>query len=141
MVGVVIVTHGQVGLEMLRTAQEIVGRIERAEAVTIEAAEKIERARTKIEAAIKRVSTGAGVLILTDMFGGTPSNLGLSFLDKGALEVVTGVNLPMLIKLPSLREGTSLRELADRLSKYGQKNILVASEFLAKKAAGPAGPA
>ncbi|MBI3007458.1 MAG: PTS fructose transporter subunit IIA [candidate division NC10 bacterium] len=141
MVGVVIVTHGQVGVEMLRTAQEIVGRIERAEAVTIEAAEKIERARTKIEAAIKRVSTGAGVLILTDMFGGTPSNLGLSFLDKGALEVVTGVNLPMLIKLPSLREGTSLRELADRLSKYGQKNILVASEFLAKKAAGPAGPA
>jgi len=141
MVGVIIVTHGQVGVEMLRTAQEIVGRIERAEAVTIEAAEKIERARTKIEAAIKRVSTGAGVLILTDMFGGTPSNLGLSFLDKGALEVVTGVNLPMLIKLPSLREGTSLRELADRLSKYGQKNILVASEFLAKKAAGPAGPA
>ncbi len=141
MVGVIIVTHGQVGLEMLRTAQEIVGRIERAEAVTIEAAEKIERARTKIEAAIKRVSTGAGVLILTDMFGGTPSNLGLSFLDKGALEVVTGVNLPMLIKLPSLREGTSLRELADRLSKYGQKNILVASEFLAKKAAGSAGPA
>ncbi|MEK7338834.1 MAG: PTS fructose transporter subunit IIA [candidate division NC10 bacterium] len=141
MVGVIIVTHGQVGLEMLRTAQEIGGRIERAEAVTIEAAEKIERARTKIEAAIKRVSTGAGVLILTDMFGGTPSNLGLSFLDKGALEVVTGVNLPMLIKLPSLREGTSLRELADRLSKYGQKNILVASEFLAKKAAGPAGPA
>ena len=141
MVGVIIVTHGQVGLEMLRTAQEIVGRIERAEAVTIEAAEKIERARTKIEAAIKRVSTGVGVLILTDMFGGTPSNLGLSFLDKGALEVVTGVNLPMLIKLPSLREGTSLRELADRLSKYGQKNILVASEFLAKKAAGPAGPA
>ncbi len=141
MVGVIIVTHGQVGLEMLRTAQEIGGRIERAEAVTIEAAEKIERARTKIEAAIKRVSTGAGVLILTDMFGGTPSNLGLSFLDKGALEVVTGVNLPMLIKLPSLREGTSLRELADRLSKYGQKNILVASEFLAKKAAGSAGPA
>ena len=141
MVGVIIVTHGQVGLEMLRTAQEIGGRIERAEAVTIEAAEKIERARTKIEAAIKRVSTGAGVLILTDMFGGTPSNLGLSFLDKGALEVVTGVNLPMLIKLPSLREGTSLRELADRLSKYGQKNILVASEFLGKKAAGPAGPA
>lgn len=141
MVGVIIVTHGQVGFEMLRTAQEIGGRIERAEAVTIEAAEKIERARTKIEAAIKRVSTGAGVLILTDMFGGTPSNLGLSFLDKGALEVVTGVNLPMLIKLPSLREGTSLRELADRLSKYGQKNILVASEFLAKKAAGPTGPA
>ena len=141
MVGVIIVTHGQVGLEMLRTAQEIGGRIERAEAVTIEAAEKIERARTKIAGAIQRVSTGAGVLILTDMFGGTPSNLGLSFLDKEALEVVTGVNLPMLIKLPSLREGTSLRELADRLSKYGQKNILVASEFLAKKAAGPAGPA
>ena len=140
MVGVVIVTHGQVGLEMLRTAQEIVGRIERAEAVTIEAAERIEKARTKIAGAIQRVSTGAGVLILTDMFGGTPSNLGLSFLDKEALEVVTGVNLPMLIKLPSLREGTSLRELADRLSKYGQKTILVASEFLAKKATGPVGP-
>lgn len=141
MVGVIVVTHGQVGAELLRTAQEIVGRIERAEAVTIDAAEKIERARSKIEAAIKRVSTGAGVLILTDMFGGTPSNLGLSFLEKGAVEVVTGVNLPMLIKLPSLREGLPLRELADRLSTYGQKNILVASDFLAKKAAGPADPA
>ncbi|MBI2081814.1 MAG: PTS fructose transporter subunit IIA [candidate division NC10 bacterium] len=141
MVGVIVVTHGQVGTELLRTAQEIVGRIERAEAVTIDAAEKIERARSKIEAAIKRVSTGAGVLILTDMFGGTPSNLGLSFLEKGAVEVVTGVNLPMLIKLPSLREGLPLRELADRLSTYGQKNILVASDFLAKKAAGPADPA
>ncbi|MBI4391957.1 MAG: PTS fructose transporter subunit IIA [candidate division NC10 bacterium] len=141
MVGVIVVTHGQVGTELLRTAQEIVGRIERAEAVTIDAAEKIERARSKIEAAIKRVSTGAGVLILTDMFGGTPSNLGLSFLEKGAVEVVTGVNLPMLIKLASLREGLPLRELADRLSTYGQKNILVASDFLAKKAAGPADPA
>lgn len=141
MVGVIVVTHGQVGTELLRTAQEIVGRIERAEAVTIDAAEKIERARSKIEAAIRRVSTGAGALILTDMFGGTPSNLGLSFLEKGTVEVVTGVNLPMLIKLPSLREGLPLRELADRLSTYGQKNILVASDFLAKKAAGPADPA
>jgi mannose PTS system EIIA component len=132
MVGIVIVTHGDLGTEFLRTAEEIVGKLSRVEAVSIQAAEKVERARKKIEAVVQRVDDGSGVLILTDLFGGTPSNLVLSYLETGRVEVVTGVNLPMLMKLPALREEGNLRALAEKLAKYGQRNILVASEFLAK---------
>lgn len=138
MIGIVIVTHAELGTALLRTAEEIVGKLLRVEAVSIEATEQIERARKKIEAVLQRVNDGSGVLILTDLFGGTPSNLVLSYLEAGRLEVVTGVNLPMLMKLPALREERDLRALADKLAKYGQRNILVASEFLAKQAKGPA---
>lgn len=140
MIGIVIVTHGELGTELLRTAQEIVGKFPSVEAVSVQASEQIDKARKKIEAALQRVSDGSGVLILTDLFGGTPSNLVLSYLEAGRLEVVTGVNLPMLMKLPSLREERDLRTLADSLAKYGQRNILVASEFLAKQGK-PATPA
>lgn len=133
MVGIVIVTHGDLGTELLRTGQEIVGKLPRIEAVSIHASEQIEKARKKIETVLQRVDDGSGVLILTDLFGGTPSNLVLSYLEAGRLEVVTGVNLPMLMKLPSVREERDLRALADKLAKYGQRNILVASEFLAKQ--------
>jgi PTS system mannose-specific IIA component len=138
MIGIMIVTHAELGTELLRTAEEIVGKLPRVEAVSIHATEQIERARKKIEAALQRVNDGSGVLILTDLFGGTPSNLVLSYLEAGRLEVVTGVNLPMLMKLPALREEPDLRTLADKLAKYGQRNILVASEFLAKQAKGTA---
>lgn len=140
MIGIVIVTHGDLGRELLRTAEEIVGRSPNVEAVSVHASEQIDKARKKIEGALQRVSDGTGVLILTDLFGGTPSNLVLSYLEAGRLEVVTGVNLPMLMKLPSLREAADLRALADHLAKYGQRNILVASEFLAKQGK-PAAPA
>jgi PTS system mannose-specific IIA component len=140
MIGIVIVTHGDLGTELLRTAQEIVGKSPGVEAVSIHVSEQIDKARKKIEAALQRVNDGSGVLILTDLFGGTPSNLALSYLEAGRLEVVTGVNLPMLMKLPSLREEGDLRALADHLAKYGQRNILVASEFLAKQAK-PSAPA
>ncbi len=133
MVGIVIVTHGDLGAELLRTAQEIVGKLPRVEAVSIHAAEPIEKARKKIDATLQRVNDGSGVLILTDLFGGTPSNLVLSYLEAGRLEVVTGVNLPMLMKVPSLREERDLRALAEKLARYGQRNILVASEFLARQ--------
>ena len=133
MIGVVIVTHRNLGEEFLRTAEEIVGELPGVEVVSIRASEKIDKARGKIEAAIRTVDKGSGVLIFTDMFGGTPSNLGLSFLEKESLEVITGINLPMLIKLPSLRQEGSLKEVAQRICRYGQKNILAASEFLAKK--------
>ncbi len=133
MIGIVIVTHGELGTELLRTAQEIVGKFPSVEAVSVQASEQIDKARKKIEGSLQRVSDGSGVLILTDLFGGTPSNLVLSYLEAGRLEVVTGVNLPMLMKLPSLREERDLRTLADSLAKYGQRNILVASEFLAKQ--------
>ncbi len=140
MIGIVIVTHGELGTELLRTAQEIVGKLAGVEAVSVHASEQIDKARKKIEAALQRVNDGSGVLILTDLFGGTPSNLVLSYLETGRLEVVTGANLPMLMKLPSLREEGDLRALADNLAKYGQRNILVASEFLAKQKR-PATPA
>lgn len=140
MIGIVIVTHGELGTELLRTAQEIVGKFPSVEAVSVQASEQIDKARKRIEASLQRVSDGSGVLILTDLFGGTPSNLVLSYLEAGRLEVVTGVNLPMLMKLPSLREEQDLRTLADSLAKYGQRNILVASEFLAKQGK-PATPA
>ncbi len=140
MIGIVIVTHGDLGTELLRTAQEIVGKCAGVESVSIDASEQIDKARKKIEAALQRVNDGSGVLILTDLFGGTPSNLVLSYLEVGRLEVVTGVNLPMLMKLPSLREERDLRALADHVAKYGQRNILVASEFLAKQGK-PAAPA
>ncbi len=133
MVGILIVTHGELANELLRTAQEIVGKLPRVEAVSIHAAEQIEKARKKIETLLQRVNDGSGVLIFTDLFGGTPSNLVLSYLEAGKVEVVTGVNLPMLMKLPSLREEGDLRALADKLARYGQRNILVASEFLAKQ--------
>jgi PTS system mannose-specific IIA component len=133
MIGIVIVTHAELGTELLRTAEEIVGKLPRVEAVSIHATEQIDKARKKIEAVLQRVNDGSGVLILTDLFGGTPSNLVLSYLEAGRLEVVTGVNLPMLMKLPALREEADLRALADKLAKYGQRNILVASEFLAKQ--------
>jgi len=133
LIGVVIITHRNLGEELLRTAEEIVGKLPAVEAVSIHASERIDKARGKIEAAIKAVDSGSGVLIFTDMFGGTPSNLGLSFLKKDSLEVITGVNLPMLIKLASLRQEGSLKEVAQRLCRYGQKNILAASDFLARK--------
>jgi len=139
MVGILIVTHGELATELLRTAQEIVGKLPCVEVVSIHAAEHIEKARKKIEALLQRVNDGSGVLILTDLFGGTPSNLVLSYLEAGRVEVVTGVNLPMLMKLPSLREERDLRALADKLARYGQRNILVASEFLAKQGK-PAAP-
>ena len=139
MIGILIVTHGELATELLRTAQEIVGKLPRVEAVSIHAAEHIEKARKKIEALLQRVNDGNGVLILTDLFGGTPSNLVLSYLEAGRVEVVTGVNLPMLMKLPSLREERDLRTLAEKLARYGQRNILVASEFLAKQGK-PAAP-
>ena len=132
MIGIVIVTHADLGMQLLCTAQEIVGPLLRVEAVSIQASEEIDKARKKIEGVLARVDDGSGVLVLTDLFGGTPSNLVLSYLETSRLEVVTGVNLPMLMKLPSLRDEQDLKAMAEKLAKYGQRNILVASDFLAK---------
>jgi len=133
MIGIVIVTHADLGMQLLCTAQEIVGPLLRVEAVSIQASEEIDKARKKIEGVLARVDDGSGVLVLTDLFGGTPSNLVLSYLETSRLEVVTGVNLPMLMKLPSLRDEQDLKAMAEKLAKYGQRNILVASDFLAKQ--------
>ena len=128
--GLLVVTHGRLAEELVHAAQTIVGAHEAFEAVTIGWHDDPGEARGRIEGAIRRVDRGGGVLVLTDMFGGTPTNLALSFLEPGRVEVITGVNLPMLIKLATLAESKSLEDLAAFIKQYGQRNISVASELL-----------
>jgi PTS system mannose-specific IIA component len=130
MIGVVIVCHCSLAREFLNTLELIVGPVEGFQAVPIEPQQDVEKIRTEIAGALRKVDTGEGALILTDMFGGTPSNISLSFLDEERVEVISGVNLPMLIKLASFREGKNLEELASFIKAYGQKNISIASEIL-----------
>jgi PTS system mannose-specific IIA component len=129
-VGVVVVTHGQLAAELLNAAEMIVGDLPRFTAVSIGWHDDVSVAREAIERAIARVDAGAGVLLLTDMFGGTPANLGLSFLESGRVEVVTGANLPMLIKLAKTAPDTDLLGLARTLCDHGRTAIRVASDLL-----------
>ena len=129
-VGVVIVTHYRLGEEFLQALRLIVPDAPRFHAVSIDPKQSIEAMRRAIAAALEQADAGSGVLILTDMFGGTPSNISLSFLKDHPVEVVTGVNLPMLIKLATLTEPKGLEELATFIKNYGQRNISVASEIL-----------
>jgi PTS system mannose-specific IIA component len=129
-VGVVIVTHYRLGEEFLQALRLIVPDAPSFHAVSIDPKQSIEEMRRAIAAALERADQGSGVLILTDMFGGTPSNISLSFLKDHPVEVVTGVNLPMLIKLATLPEPKGLEELATFIKNYGQRNISVASEIL-----------
>jgi len=134
MVGLVVATHGRLAEELLRTAEGIVGALEQSEAVSVAAGVSMEEARTRLGEAVKRVDSGDGVLVLTDMFGGTPANLALTFLDE-KLEVVTGVNLPMILKLATARAGSlPLRAAAELVAGHGQKNITLASELLRTRA-------
>lgn len=132
-VGVVIITHGNLGQEFVRVIKLILPEAPVFYAISIETLEPVEEMRTKIADAIKVADQGAGVLILTDMFGGTPANISLSLLGEQPIEVVTGVNLPMLIKLATIREERPLGELARFVCDYGQRNISVASELLPGK--------
>jgi PTS system mannose-specific IIA component len=130
MIGVVVVTHGQLATELVNAAETIVGDLPRFAAVSIGWHEDTEDARGEIEQAIARVRQDAGVLILTDMFGGTPSNLAMTFLAQGNVEVITGVNLPMLIKLASLAEKPDLLAVARDMREHGRNAIWVASDLL-----------
>ena len=129
-IGVVIVTHYRLGDEFLQALRLIVPEAPEFYAVAIEPTQSVEEMRSRIAAALEAADRGEGVLILTDMFGGTPSNISLSFLEEHHVEVVTGVNLPMLIKLATLGESKSLEDLAAFIKQYGQRNISVASELL-----------
>jgi mannose PTS system EIIA component len=139
MIGVVVVTHGQLATELVHAAETIVGDLPHFFAVSIGWHEDVQDAREAIAAAIERVRQPAGVLIATDMFGGTPSNLGITFLEQDRIEIVTGVNLPMLIKAASLKEPASLIDIARSLREHGKNAIWVASDLLsgAPEAAGP----
>lgn len=128
--GVVIVTHYRLGEEFLQALRLIVPQAPEFRSVSIEPTQSVEEMRGQIAAALEQADRGDGVLVLTDMFGGTPSNISLSFLDEHPVEVVTGVNLPMLIKLATLRETESLEALAAFIKEYGRRNISVASEIL-----------
>jgi len=128
--GVVVVTHGQLASELLNAAEMIVGDLPGFAAVSIGWQDPVDSAREAIERAIARVDRGAGVLLLTDMFGGTPANLGLTFLEAGRIELVTGVNLPMLIKLAKAPEPGDLHALARGLCDHGRAAIRVASDLL-----------
>ena len=129
-VGVVIVTHYRLGQEFLQALRLIVPEGPEFQAVAIESQQTVEEMRRAIDAALRAADQGQGVLVLTDMFGGTPSNISLSFLEDRRVEVVTGVNLPMLIKLATLRGEKSLEDLAHFIKEYGQRNISVAREIL-----------
>jgi PTS system mannose-specific IIA component len=129
MVGLVVATHGQLAAELVRTAESIVGPVPSAAAISIDSSTSVEEARARLATAIHKVGAdGEGVLVLTDMFGGTPANLALTFLDE-QIEVVTGVNLPMLMKLASSR-GNGLAAAAQLATAQGQKNITLASALL-----------
>jgi PTS system mannose-specific IIA component len=134
MVGLVVATHGRLAEEFLHTAEGIVGTLERCEAVSIGSGQSMDECRARLAAAVKKVDQGDGVLVLTDMFGGTPANLALTFLDE-KLEVVTGVNLPMILKLATARaDNVTLQGAAELVTAYGQKNITHASELLRSRA-------
>ena len=129
-VGVVVVTHGQLAAELVNAAEAIVCDLANIAAVSIGWHDDVEHAREEIGAAIERVATEIGTLVLTDMFGGTPSNLSVTFLQPGRTEVVTGVNLPMLLKLANLRETVDLKAIARTVREHGQSAVWVASDAL-----------
>jgi mannose PTS system EIIA component len=129
-IGVVVVTHGQLATELVNAAETIVGDLPRFAAVSIGWHEDTQDARDEIAEAVARVEQDQGVLILTDMFGGTPANLAMTFLAQGKVEVITGVNLPMLIKLASTTEPADLLQVAREMREHGRNAIWVASDLL-----------
>jgi PTS system mannose-specific IIA component len=130
MIGVVVVTHGQLATELVNAAEMIVGDLPQFAAVSIGWHDDVNDAREDIAQAIARVQGPEGVLILTDMFGGTPANLGITFLEENRVELITGVNLPMLIKLSSLRTKSDLTAVAREMREQGRNAIWVASDLM-----------
>jgi len=131
MIGILIVTHCRLGESLIEAAEFILQRRpESCEAVSIDPKDGAEKLKAKIQKGIKKVKGPGGVLILTDMFGGTPSNLGYSFLEEGKIEVLSGVNLPMLVKAASVRSELKLSRLAAELEEAGKKSISLASSIL-----------
>jgi mannose PTS system EIIA component len=136
MIGVLITTHGNLGSELIKAAELIKGPLSDIAHVSVDQTRDVEDTKKEIGNAIKKLDKGKGVLVLTDLFGGTPSNVSLSFMKEQKVEVLTGVNLPMLLKLSEIKDNMSLREFACFIKEYGQNNISLASEILSKKAVG-----
>lgn len=138
MIGALIVTHGHLATELLNAARQIEADVSGIEAVALEWNDTVDAARDKIAAAVDRIGRDRAVIIFTDMFGGTPSNISLSFLEQGRIEIVTGVNLPMIVKFASVKQDAKdVSTLAHVISEKGSKAIRVASDLLtAEKRAG-----
>jgi PTS system mannose-specific IIA component len=131
MIGILIVTHSNLGEALINAAEFILnGKPEATEALSINLNQDVDKLRNKVKEGIKRVKSNEGVLIMTDMFGGTPSNLSYSFLEEGRIEVISGANLPMLVKAVNARDKMNLSELAVTLEAYGKKSISLASSIL-----------
>lgn len=133
MIGIVLVTHGRLAEEFRHAVEHVVGPQENFETVSIGADDDMEQRRADIVEAVKRADTGTGAIILTDMFGGTPSNLAISVMTPGQVEVIAGVNLPMLIKLTSVRLADDMDQALEEAQIAGRKYINVASQLLAGK--------
>ena len=132
MIGIVVVSHGRLAHELVAAAEHVVGRLWRARAVSIDSDDDLDLKREQILTAVKACDDGRGVIVLTDMFGGTPSNLVLSIRGSVPMEIVSGANLPMLIKLAEVREVLSLQEAAIAAAEGGRKYVTIASELLAR---------
>ncbi len=130
LVGGVVVTHGNLATELVSAAETIVGDIHHVTAISIGWHDDVETAREQIGKAIERVNQGSGVVVLTDMFGGTPTNLASTFLGRAPIEVVTGVNLPMILRLADQQPDETLGETARRVRDQGKNTIYLASEVL-----------
>ncbi len=129
MVGLIVVAHAGLARELLAAAEMIVGPIERAEAIGIASGDSVEMIRDSVTSAIEKVSE-SGVIIMADMFGGTPSNMSISFLKDNEVEVITGVNLPMVIKFATERDKFGVEELASSIKRCGLESISVAGDYL-----------
>jgi len=131
MIGLVLVTHGRLAAEFLSATEHVVGPQEHVKAICIDPEDDMEQRRKDILQAVDDVDTGDGVVLLTDMFGGTPSNLAISTMEKANVEVLAGINLPMLIKLASVRRNCTLEEAVTAAQESGRKYINIASRLLA----------
>lgn len=134
MIGMILVTHGKLAEEFVHAMQHVVGRQEAVATVCIGPNDDMERRRKEIADAVKKVDSGQGVVILTDLFGGTPSNLAISLMKAGHVEVIAGINLPMLIRLAKARNSMSVRDAAKAARDAGRNYITIASEFLGQDA-------
>ena len=132
MIGIVVITHHELGQTLLRTAEGILGKVENCTAVSVDGTSSMDQAMSQIQERIRAMDQGDGVLVLTDMFGGTPSNLSLSLLESTRLEVVTGANLPMLLKILN-RLDADLEEVGTEAKSAGRQGIVVAGEVMKRK--------
>lgn len=132
MIGIIIITHGNLALELKSAMEHILGIQKNIEIISIKPDDDLEIKKSALEESIKKVTKDSGTIILTDMFGGTPSNLAISFLKIGKIEIISGVNLPMLIKLIGLRDSNDLQKVATESKESAQKYISIASEILSE---------